>query len=196
MTRLEPRLTQERVEPADVAGTDAVVKPSPAATPAATTPTPAATIKPQPKPVAAEVAYQRPLAMADQIEELGAQSTGRGLVVTLADKLFQNERPELKPSAAADIRRIARFLAQNPQRAVSIEGYTDNAGDRKQNLSLSQRRAAEVKDQLVAHGVDPARIYAAGMGDATPVAGNDSAAGRRANRRVEIVIRNTTTSSR
>ena len=56
------------------------------------------------------------------------------------------------------------------------------------NLSLLERRADAVRAELVAAGIDPARLVARGLGETYPKAPNDTAAGRQQNRRVEVVI--------
>lgn len=71
---------------------------------------------------------------------------------------------------------------------VKILGHTDNVGEESQNLDLSIRRAERVGRWLVDHGVDAARIMTSGRGELAPVAPNDTAKGRAANRRVEISL--------
>lgn len=82
------------------------------------------------------------------------------------------------------------------ERTVTIEGHTDNVGSESANFDLSQRRADSVKSHLQSQGIAASRLLASGKGEGSPVAGNDSAAGRQLNRRVEIIISNNLTSAR
>jgi OOP family OmpA-OmpF porin len=70
---------------------------------------------------------------------------------------------------------------------MRIEGHTDSTGTRQGNQVLSQQRAASVVAWLVGKGVAPGRLIAVGLGDTSPVAGNDTEDGRARNRRVELV---------
>lgn len=137
---------------------------------------------------AARSAQERVGALEAQLREMEAQQTERGLLVTLGDVLFAFDKAELSPQAAPRLDKLARFLAQFPDRKMLIEGYTDSVGSDAYNLSLSERRAQAVRDALVQRGVDSARITARGYGKVHPVADNGSADGRAMNRRVEIVI--------
>jgi len=125
-----------------------------------------------------------------QIDALQARPTDRGLVLTLGDVLFESGRAELKPGAASNLGQLVAFLAKYPSRTVAIEGHTDSVGGDDYNLGLSQRRADSVRTHLVSRGVDAARITSMGAGESSPVAGNDTAAGRQQNRRVEVIISN------
>ncbi len=69
-----------------------------------------------------------------------------------------------------------------------IEGHTDSVGSDDYNQELSERRAAAVQTALLERGVGSGQITALGKGEALPVAGNDNAAGRQQNRRVEMVF--------
>lgn len=112
-------------------------------------------------------------------------------MLTLGDVLFDSGQAELKAGAFSTIDRLATFMRENPERTLVVEGYTDSVGSDAYNLSLSQRRADAVRAALLARGIDGSRITKSGMGKANPVAGNDTAAGRQRNRRVEIVISST-----
>jgi outer membrane protein OmpA-like peptidoglycan-associated protein len=130
-----------------------------------------------------------------QIEELNARETDRGLVVTLGDLLFETGKSDLKGGASSNLNKLAAFLNEYPDRSVLIEGHTDNVGSDETNFNLSQRRANSVQSYLVGRGVAASRLATSGLGEGSPVAGNDSATGRQQNRRVEIIISNASTAS-
>jgi outer membrane protein OmpA-like peptidoglycan-associated protein len=125
-----------------------------------------------------------------QLAELQAKITDRGLVVTLEDALFASGSADLKAEAASDLSNLIAFLEEHPARTVVIEGHTDSLGAQGFNHGLSQRRADAVMAYLIARGVETRRVRALGKGESEPVAANHSAAGRRCNRRVEVIIDN------
>ncbi len=77
-------------------------------------------------------------------------------------------------------------MALNPQVQMVVQGHTDSVGSDESNLVLSKQRAQAVVDYLVSRGVDLARLEAVGLGEAAPVAPNDSGEGRQINRRIEV----------
>ncbi|MHB8744814.1 MAG: OmpA family protein [Sulfuricaulis sp.] len=125
-----------------------------------------------------------------QLKELNAKQTERGLVITLGDLLFDTNKAELKSGGTRSLKKLAGFLKQYPQRTAQVEGYTDNRGNAEHNQELSDRRANAVRASLMDMGVSSDRITSHGNGDASPVASNDTAAGRQMNRRVEIILPN------
>lgn len=128
------------------------------------------------------------VALQQQLDELQAKQTDRGMLVTLGDVLFETGRAEIKPSAQGALMKLATYLKEHPERLVLIEGYTDSVGSDDYNLALSQRRAASVGSALVAMGISPLRIQTRGYGETYPVADNGSATNRALNRRVEVYI--------
>jgi OmpA-OmpF porin, OOP family len=122
------------------------------------------------------------------VQQLRAERTSRGMVVTLEDVLFEVNGAQLQPGAQTELLRLADYLKRNPDRKILIEGHTDNSGSSEYNLQLSQLRAQSVESYLLSSGVSPDRIRAVGYGETRPEAPNDSATGRQQNRRVEIVI--------
>ncbi len=122
------------------------------------------------------------------VQQLRAERTSRGMVVTLEDVLFEVNGAALQPGAQTELLRLADYLKRNPDRKTLIEGHTDNTGGSDYNLQLSQLRAQSVESYLVSSGVPADRIRAIGYGETRPEAPNDSATGRQQNRRVEIVI--------
>jgi len=125
-----------------------------------------------------------------EIDALKAKPTDRGLVLTLGDVLFETGQANLKSGAANNLNQLVSFLAKYPARTVAIEGHTDSVGGEDYNLGLSQRRADAVRSYLVRQGVEAGRITAMGAGKGSPVASNETAAGRQQNRRVEVIISN------
>jgi len=138
--------------------------------------------------MAANASQQQALELQRQLEILQARPTDRGLVLTLGDTLFATGKSELKSGATVNLDRLTAFMNEYPKRTAAIEGYTDSMGSDEMNQSLSQRRADAVKGYLVGQGVSSARLSASGRGENSPVADNESAAGRQQNRRVEVVI--------
>jgi len=130
-----------------------------------------------------------------QIEELNARETDRGLVVTLGDLLFETGRADLKGGATSNLDKLVVFLSEYPDRTVLIEGHTDNVGSDDFNFDLSKRRADAVQSYLAVRGVEAGRLSSAGLGEGSPIAGNDTATGRQQNRRVEIIISNAASAS-
>lgn len=139
---------------------------------------------------AATLAHERAMETQRQIEILQARTTERGIVLTLGDVLFATGKSELQPGATANLDRLVAFLGKYSDRTVMIEGYTDNVGEADYNQDLSLRRADAVRSYLTNQGVASPRLTTQGKGESSPVAGNDSAAGRQQNRRVEVIIAN------
>lgn len=106
-----------------------------------------------------------------------------------SDLLFEVDSARLDDEARAGLDQAASAFVEQPQTAILAQGHTDSSGGEAHNRALSERRAAAVRDYLVGSGVDAARIAARGYGETHPVADNASAAGRRANRRVDLLIK-------
>jgi outer membrane protein OmpA-like peptidoglycan-associated protein len=114
--------------------------------------------------------------------------TPRGLVVTMADILFATGKYELSQDANLKLARLSGVILAHPGLKLRIEGYTDTTGTESFNLTLSSKRADTVRQFLVQQGLKPEDVTSVGMGQADPVAPNDTAAGRQQNRRVEIIV--------
>lgn len=138
----------------------------------------------------AEAAQMRSRQMEAELAELQAKQTERGVVLTLGNVLFATDKAVLLPGAMQTMDKLAEFLQKNPDRKVMIEGHTDNVGSDQYNVFLSQRRADAVKKALMDRGIPADRIVTKGYGKTYPVAGNNTAAGRQQNRRVEVVVLN------
>jgi outer membrane protein OmpA-like peptidoglycan-associated protein len=83
---------------------------------------------------------------------------------------------------------VISVLAEHPEFNVAIEGHTDSIGDDDVNLNLSQLRAQSVLNYLANAGIRTERLSATGYGASAPIASNDTAEGRAANRRIEFIV--------
>jgi outer membrane protein OmpA-like peptidoglycan-associated protein len=119
---------------------------------------------------------------------LQTHDSARGLIVNMSDVLFDTGKYTLMPGAREKLAKVAGILLAYPSLNIAVGGYTDNVGNSQLNQRLSEQRAAAVRDYLVKDGVAGTSVTAMGYGDSKPVAANTSAAGRQANRRVELVV--------
>ncbi|MFT6029474.1 MAG: OOP family OmpA-OmpF porin [Oleiphilaceae bacterium] len=91
-----------------------------------------------------------------------------------------------------EIKKVADFMQQFDKTAVTVEGYSDDRGRDAYNKSLSQKRADAVRMTLInSFKLDPKRVTAIGYGEENPIADNNTAEGRAANRRVVGVVKST-----
>lgn len=128
-------------------------------------------------------------------KQIKLQMMEKGLVITVVgDLLFDSGKSSIRPEAYNLLNKVASVLKDNmAQFNVGIEGHTDNVPIKvsgwKSNWELSTARALSVLHYLVKdQGIAPERLSAIGYGEYRPVDSNETAAGRKQNRRVEIVI--------
>ena len=138
----------------------------------------------------ARMMAERTAKLEAMLGELQAKKTERGLIVTIGDVLFATGQANLTPNGMSSLRKLADAMAQNPERTVLVEGFTDSTGSASFNQELSQRRADAVAGALSSMGVPRERIATRAFGQTFPIAPNDTAANRQLNRRVEVVLSN------
>jgi chemotaxis protein MotB len=117
-------------------------------------------------------------------------------VTVNGELLFPSGGWQMPPTAQQTISKMVPILAPMQQTKIVVNGYTDNTPIGPElmqegvtsNLILSQKRADNVMQFMIAQGVKPSLISAQGFGDADPVASNETAAGRAQNRRVELTL--------
>jgi outer membrane protein OmpA-like peptidoglycan-associated protein len=134
-------------------------------------------------------------ATSRELAELKARPTDVHVVVMPGDVLFSTGTAQIAPGGTRSVEKLVVVLQKNPNLSVLVEGHTDNTGNDKGNVALSQKRAEAVKQVLVAKGIKPDRINTKGYGKQYPVAPNDSPSGRQQNRRAEVVVLDEATSS-
>jgi chemotaxis protein MotB len=117
---------------------------------------------------------------------------GRMLIALPNDVLFDSGKTAVKPDGKAALARVAQVLAGIADRKFIVAGHTDSVPIHSErfpsNWELSTARAVEVTRFLLANGMKPAALAAAGYGEFDPVAANDTAEHRALNRRIEIVL--------
>jgi chemotaxis protein MotB len=146
----------------------------------------------------AAAAASREDRVADLIEQrfrgrIGAQRREHGLEITIPEvALFESARAALHESARPVLAELAATLREGGDTRISVEGHTDDVpvqgGQFASNWDLASARANAVTRYLLEQGFDPSRLQSVSYADTRPVAGNDSDAGRAANRRVELQI--------
>ncbi|MBT8492668.1 MAG: OmpA family protein [Deltaproteobacteria bacterium] len=117
---------------------------------------------------------------------------GRMVLVLPSDVLFESGRAKLGDEGATAIAEVAKVLATLRGRQFQIEGHTDNVPIKTRrfpsNWHLASARAITVVEAMISAGVSPKMLSAASYGEVRPAARNDSNEGKRANRRIEIVL--------
>jgi outer membrane protein OmpA-like peptidoglycan-associated protein len=121
------------------------------------------------------------------VEKAIQQEIARSGCAAVYGIFFDFDRVVPRSESGPALKEIAEAIKDNPGWKLEIEGHTDNVGGDAYNLDLSNRRAAAVKQALVAHyQVNPGRITSQGYGASRPKAPNDTQEGRALNRRVEV----------
>jgi outer membrane protein OmpA-like peptidoglycan-associated protein len=101
---------------------------------------------------------------------------------------FDTGSDRIRPESAPTLKEIGDMLTQHADLRLTIEGHTDNVGAAAANQSLSEQRAAAVRQALIGqYGIDQGRLVSKGLGATKPAAPNTTPEGRQQNRRVELV---------
>ncbi|MBE3022954.1 OmpA family protein [Campylobacter sp. 7477a] len=116
--------------------------------------------------------------------------TGCEKVIVLRDLgvNFAFDSYAVSPTYAAEIKKVADFMAENPDYKVVLAGHTDSVGKEAYNQKLSEKRANAVAKTLEGYGVSADKISTLGYGELRPIADNGTKEGRAQNRRVEATF--------
>ncbi len=112
-----------------------------------------------------------------------------GEKVILKNIFFETGKFDLKPESKVELDKLVNFLAKNATVKIEIGGHTDNVGDKKANVLLSDNRARVVYEYLITKKIVAERLSYKGYGDTQPIDVNTTAAGKANNRRTEFVIK-------
>jgi outer membrane protein OmpA-like peptidoglycan-associated protein len=136
--------------------------------------------------------------MDRQEAKLRSQLAGTGVSVTrMGDNItlnmpgnitFASDSAELNPSFYGVLNSVNIVLKQYEKTLVEVAGHTDSTGAAEYNQKLSERRANSVAQYLEGQGLRSDRVITVGAGETHPVATNDTADGKQANRRVELTL--------
>jgi chemotaxis protein MotB len=117
---------------------------------------------------------------------------GRMVIQLPQDILFASGSANIGAEGRRTLQEVGSVIAELDDREFQVEGHTDDVPISTErfpsNWELSSARALSVVRLLIQAGVNPERVSGAGFGEFQPVASNDDAAGRRRNRRIEIVM--------
>jgi OOP family OmpA-OmpF porin len=127
-----------------------------------------------------------------QVNNRGCAVVEKGETVILqGDVTFEFDKFNLTPQAMATLDAFAsRAVADLTRFAdILVEGHTDSVGSDSYNQTLSEKRAASVKNYLISRGIPANKVISAGKGEKQPIADNNTTMGRAQNRRVELRVR-------
>ena len=147
----------------------------------------------QARRAAAEQAEREKQELRDKLAEqlntvLETRDSARGLIVNMADVLFDTGKYTLRPIAREKLAKLSGILLAHSSLSLELEGHTDNVGTDEYNMQLSENRANSVRDYLIHEGINSSSVAAHGFGEDQAVATNDTASGRQENRRVELIV--------
>ena len=115
------------------------------------------------------------------------------MIIALGDKiLFDPGKTDLKQEGKDALTQVTAVLKDLQNRNFQVAGHTDNIPIKskkfRSNWDLSTARAVEVVNFMIASGLEPKRLSAAGYADTSPIAPNDTPENKAKNRRIEITL--------
>ena len=108
--------------------------------------------------------------------------------IILKNVFFDTKKTDLKPESITELDNVVKLMNENPNMKILISGFTDNVGKPAENLILSKGRAVSVVNYLLGKGINNSRLSFKGLGEANPVADNNTEQGRALNRRTELSV--------
>ena len=122
------------------------------------------------------------------VKDIPLQPIEAGALIVLKNIFFDTKDFNLKLTSTGELDKIVSLLNENPNLKIQITGHTDNVGQPKDNLALSDSRAKAVVNYLVAKGIDGKRLSYKGFGAGKPIADNSTENGKALNRRTELSV--------
>lgn len=142
--------------------------------------------------VAGNMMDRQASALRQQLQSTGVQvvqdPNGDIHLIMPGDITFATNSSDIRSNFFPTLNSVAIVLRKYNQTVIQVDGFTDNTGEKMYNQELSERRAHSVAQYLMNQQINPNRFAIRGFGERNPVVSNNTAAGRRQNRRVEITI--------
>lgn len=134
--------------------------------------------------------YNMPAIQRDQPIKLfiDLEKIELGNSVVLKNIFFDTDKSDIKDESKQELEKLIDFLSENNSIRIEISGHTDNVGDSKHNMVLSENRAKSVCDFLTNNGIEKSRLTYKGFGDTQPIKQNNTDENRAKNRRTEFKI--------
>jgi OmpA-OmpF porin, OOP family len=114
--------------------------------------------------------------------------TKKGASIVLEHLIFAQGKATISPESFPSLDEVVVLLTEREGIIIRLEGHTDNQGNAKLNLKLSQHRVDNVKKYLVSKGIAKDRIMTKAFGGSQPLVQGNSMEARAKNRRVEMRI--------
>jgi len=119
---------------------------------------------------------------------IGLNRVRKGEFMRMYNVFYNTDSWELLEESMPELEKLQEFLTINNTVVVEIGGHTDSDGSEEHNQLLSERRANSVREYLIKKGIKPERLFSHGYGEGSPVADNETPAGKKLNRRTEITV--------
>ena len=116
------------------------------------------------------------------------QPIEKGSSIVLKNIFFDTKKADLQKVSFAELDKVVKIMAENTNMIIQISGHTDNVGQAKDNLLLSNNRAKAVTNYLLQKGIAAKRLIAKGFGSTKPIEKNSTDIGKAKNRRTELTI--------
>ncbi len=124
-----------------------------------------------------------------QASGVGVTRDGDNIILNMPGNItFQVDKSDVKPDFVKILGSVTEVLKEYKSTMIQVAGHTDSSGSTSYNELLSKSRAQAVSDELLKFGVQAVRIETIGFGELSPIASNDTPAGREQNRRVELTL--------
>jgi OOP family OmpA-OmpF porin len=114
--------------------------------------------------------------------------TPKGQTIILNHLIFAQGKAVIDPKSYSELDEVVQMMKENPRMEIQLEGHTDNVGNPKANLELSQNRVEAVKKYMVARDIAKSRIQTKAFGGSQPLRNEMTPEAKALNRRVEMRI--------
>lgn len=124
-----------------------------------------------------------------EMDGVTIQRVEEGIAVSFdSGILFDFDSSTLQAAGRENLQKLAKIIERDKDTVLMIVGHTDSRGDEVYNMRLSEQRAEAASRYMVSQGLSSNRVDIKGRGEYEPIGNNETDAGRKTNRRVEVAI--------